>query len=157
MQSGQITVSELLQKAVQREIESQRLYVSFSERVTLPDARYAFNILYQQERGHQVILEKYLNGGFARGALDIKSIVDYHIAEYLDQPEINADMRLTDIFLLAANREKKANEFYISLAALHPNGEVRTLLEKLASEELGHKNKVEQMYTEVAFPQTDGG
>jgi rubrerythrin len=157
MQSSQLTVSELLQQAVQREIESQRLYVSLSERVNLPGARYAFNILNQQEQGHQAILEKYLKGGLTNGAMDIKSVVDYHIVEYLDQPEFNAEMRLPDIFLLTANREKKSNEFYLSLAALHPKGEVRTLLEKLASEELGHKNKVEQMYSEVAFPQTDGG
>jgi rubrerythrin len=157
MQSSQFTVFELLQKAVQREIESQRLYSSLSERVTFPGARYAFNVLYQQEQGHQAILERYLKGGLTQGALDIRNVVDYHIAEYLDQPEINAEMQLPDIFLLAAKREINANRFYISLAALHPKGEVRTLLEKLASEELGHKNKVEQMYSEVAFPQTDGG
>ena len=116
MQSSQLTVSDLLQKAVQREIESQRLYGSLSERVTLPGARYAFNVLFQQEQGHQAILEKYLKGGLTKGSLDIKSVVDYHIAEYLDQPEINAEMRLPDIFLLAANREKKSSEFYLSLA-----------------------------------------
>ena len=77
--------------------------------------------------------------------------VDFRLVKVFCYVVINAEMRLPDIFLLAANREKKSSEFYLSLAALHPKGEVRTLLEKLASEELGHKNKVEQMYSEVAF------
>jgi rubrerythrin len=31
------------------------------------------------------------------------------------------------------------------------------MLEQLASQELEHKRRVEFIYTEVAFPQTDGG
>jgi rubrerythrin len=40
---------------------------------------------------------------------------------------------------------------------VHPSGRVRSLLEQLASQELDHKRRVEFIYTEVAFPQTDGG
>ena len=66
-------------------------------------------------------------------------------------------MKLKDVFLLAANREKAAHTFYISFAALHPEGQVRKLLEDLAVQELEHKEKVEFLFTEVASPQTDGG
>ncbi len=34
---------------------------------------------------------------------------------------------------------------------------VKSLLERLASQELEHKQRVEFLYTEVAFPQTNGG
>ena len=66
-------------------------------------------------------------------------------------------MKLKDVFLLAAERERLAHEFYLSLAGVHPMGKVKQLLEELASQELGHKQTVETLYTEVAFPQTDGG
>ncbi len=66
-------------------------------------------------------------------------------------------MKLKDAFLLAANREKASHEFYLSLAAIHPAGEVKRLLKGLAAQELKHKQRVEFLYTEVAFPQTDGG
>ena len=79
------------------------------------------------------------------------------IAEHLEQPEISPDMKLKDVFLLAANREKASHEFYLELAGVHPAGQVRRLLEQLASQELEHKRKVEFLYTEVAFPQTNGG
>ncbi len=35
--------------------------------------------------------------------------------------------------------------------------EVKRLLERLASQELEHKQRVEFLYAEVAFPQADGG
>ncbi|OGO42338.1 MAG: hypothetical protein A2137_05470 [Chloroflexi bacterium RBG_16_58_8] len=66
-------------------------------------------------------------------------------------------MKLEEVLLLAANREKASYEFYTGLAAAHPAGRVKSLLEEIASQELGHKQKVEIMYAEVAYPQTDGG
>ena len=83
--------------------------------------------------------------------------MDYKIAEHLDQPQISPDIKLKDVFLLAANREKASHEFYLSLAQIHPAGEVKRLIEELAAQELEHKQQVEFLYTEVAFPQTDGG
>ncbi|GAI40314.1 unnamed protein product, partial [marine sediment metagenome] len=46
---------------------------------------------------------------------------------------------------------------YLSLAQIHPTGKVKRLIEGLAAQELEHKQRVEFLYTEVAFPQTNGG
>ncbi len=89
--------------------------------------------------------------------MSISHVVDYKIAERLDQPEISPNMTLREIFLLAANRERMSHEFYVSLAEVHPAGEVKKLLKRLATQELQHKQRVELLYTQVAFPQTDGG
>ncbi len=35
--------------------------------------------------------------------------------------------------------------------------EVKSLLERLTSQEMEHKQRVKFLYAEVAFPQTDGG
>ena len=66
-------------------------------------------------------------------------------------------MELKEVLLLAANREKAAHELYASLAEIHPNGQIQHLLKDLADQELQHKRRLETLYTEVAFPQTDGG
>ena len=152
-----VTVEDVLKKGIDRELESQRLYRDLVTRVKRPGAQYAFSVLVRQEEEHQALLDKYLTGGLKTGVLNIRQVIDFRIAEYLDQPEVNPEMGLPDIFLVAANREKKSNDFYTSLAKIHPEGEVKLLLLKLASEELGHKQKVESMYSDVAFPQTDGG
>ena len=152
-----LTVQYVLQQGISREIESQRLYHDLESRVQLPAARYAFSLLVRQEEEHQQILERYLKGGLTQGALDIRHVVDHRIAEHLQQPDVSPGMQLPDIFLLAARRERNSYDFYTSLAGIHPEGKLKQLLIKMASEELGHKQKVESLYSEVAFPQTDGG
>ena len=151
------TLKEILGKAIQKEIESKHLYSDLSQKTTNDAARDAFRQLSQQEQEHQSILEQYQRGELKVGTLRSEQVIDYKIAEHLDEPEISPDMQLKDVFLLAANREMHSHELYLALAGLHPPGEVKRLLEELASQELDHKQKVEFLYTEVAFPQTDGG
>ncbi len=153
----QLTLKEVLGKAIQKEVEARLLYVGLSQRVNNKAAEEAFQELAQQEQGHQTLLERYQRGELKGGALSSGQVVDYKIAEHLDQPEISPGMELKAVFLLAANREKASHEFYLGLAGVHPAGEVKRLLEKLAAQELKHKQRVEFLYTEVAFPQTDGG
>ena len=152
-----LTLQKVLEKAVVKEVESQLLYINLSQKVNDEAARDALQQLVQQEQGHQFLLEQYLLGKLKEGALSQEQILDYKIAERLDQAEISPGMQLKDIFLLAANREKASHEFYLGLADVHPAGEVKRLLEELATQELGHKQRVESLYTEVAFPQTNGG
>ncbi len=150
------TVKEVLDKAIEKENESQKLYRDLSRKTTKPTVKDAFLELSDEEKYHQNLLEQYLRGEL-KGTLDIGLAVDYKIVEHLGQPKIAPDMEVKDVFLLAANREKSSYEFYLALAGIHPRGEVKTLLNELAAQELGHKERVEFLYTEVAFPQTDGG
>ena len=153
----QLTLEHILKGAVQKEIQSQEFYFDLSNRVVEENVKFALQELAKQEKDHEELLESYLQGKLEEGALDIEQVVDYKIAEHLDQLEISPQMELKDVFMLAAEREKVAHEFYLCLAGIHPVGEVRKLLEELASQEMSHKHKVEFLYTEVAFPQTDGG
>ena len=153
----QLTLSEILGKAIQNEIGSWLLYNKLSQKMKNQVAKDAFQELGRQEQRHQNLLEKYSRGELKGGMLSRGQVVDYKIAEHLDQAEISPDMKLPDVFLLAANREKASHDFYISLATIHPAGEAKRLMEELAAQELEHKQRVEFLYTEVAFPQTDGG
>ena len=153
----ELTLKDVLHKAIQKEIESQYLYRDLSQKMTEEAPRDAFQELVRQEQGHQQLLELYLRGELKGGTLSRGQAMDYKIAERLEQPEISSDMKLKDIFLLAANREKASHEFYLGLAQIHPIGEVKRLIEGLAAQELEHKQRVEFLYAEVGFPQTNGG
>ena len=153
----QLTVQAVLEKAIEKEIESQQLYQNLSQQMTNEAAKNAFLQLSREEQGHEDLLKKYLRGELGEGTLRREQVLDYRITEQLEQPKISPGMGLKEVFLLAANREKTSHEFYLSLAGVHPAGGVRNLLERLASQELEHKRRVEFIYTEVAFPQTDGG
>lgn len=155
--AAESTLDEILVRAIEKEVGSRQLYLSLSRKMTQQSLKEAFQELAQQELGHQDLLERYLRGELGEGALSSGQVVDYKIAERPDQSELSAEMNLPDIFLLAANREKVAHDFYLSFARAYSEGEVRSLLENLAAQELEHKQRVEFLYTEVAFPQTDGG
>ncbi len=152
-----VTLEEILNKAIEKEVYAQQLYLSLSQKVNDETARDTFLELAQQEQGHQNLLERYQRGELTEGALGQEQAIDYKIAERLNQPELSVDMKLQEVFLLAANREMASHDFYLSLAQIHPAGEVKRLLEELAAQELEHKQRVEFLYTEVAFPQTNGG
>lgn len=151
------TLGEVLGKAIQKEVESRLLYINLSRKTNDQSARDAFKELARQEQGHQNLLERYLRGELEGGALSSRAVVDYKIAERLDQPEVSPGIRLKEVFILAANREKASHEFYLGLAQIHPSGKIKRVIEGLAAQELEHKHKLEFLYTEVAFPQTDGG
>ena len=151
------TLKAILDMAIQKEIEAQELYRRLYWKVVEDAAKTMFLELSKVEKKHENLLRDYAEGKLQEGALKSDHVLDYRIAEKLDQPPISPDMELKDVLLLAANREKASQEFYVSLAAAHPPGDIKKLLEELASQELGHKHRVEDLYTEVAFPQTDGG
>ena len=152
-----MTLEKVIRRAIQKEIASWLLYRDLSRRVTQETAQEAFRQLAEQEKGHRQLLEQYQRGEIKEGALSQTQAVDYKISEHLEQPRIYPDMDFKDIFLLAAGREKASHELYLGLAEIHPPGRVRELLEELAAQELEHKQQLEFLYTEVAFPQTDGG
>lgn len=155
--TNQQTIRELVEGAVQREINAQRAYSDLAGKVNDDAARDALQGLVKQEKSHQEILERYLRGELGGGMLGRSDVADYKIAERFEQTQITPDMELKEVFLLAANREKASYEFYLQLSKAHPEGEVKSLLERIADEELGHKHKMEFLYNEVAFPQTAGG
>ena len=152
-----LTLDNILEKAIQKEIEAQELYRSLYRTTENEAARDILQQLAEVEEKHEALLRRYRRGELGPGALEARHVLDYRIAEYLEQPEISPEMKLDEVLLLAANREKASHEFYLALADEHPSGPVKTLLEELASEEIEHKQKVENLYNEVAFPQTSGG
>jgi rubrerythrin len=153
----QMTLQQVLEEAIHKEVLAHLLYIGLQQRVKNPASIEVFQSLAEQEEIHQKILERYLHGELKEGALSTGLVVDYKIAEHLDQPEVTPTMDLKEVFLLAANKEKASHELYQSLSAIHPNGKVKHLLDDLAAQELEHKRRIETLYTEVAFPQTDGG
>jgi len=153
----QLTLREILKEAIRNEILSESLYLGLRQRVNNQDSREAFRFLAEEEEKHRRFLEDYLQGKLREGTLSEGLVVDYKIAEFLEQPEITPAMELKDVFLLAANKEKSTFDLYTCLSQIHPAGKIQHLFQELAAQELDHKKKVETMYSEVAFPQTGGG
>ena len=72
---NQLTLQGILEIAIEKEVESQRLYRDLAQEVTNAAARDAFIQLSREEQGHEELLKKYLAGGFKEGALDSEQLL----------------------------------------------------------------------------------
>lgn len=143
--------------AIQREQEAYDFYTDLSNKVLDTSAKDALTLLAGEEKKHKAFLEGYRDGGYGTDALRMNHPIDYKVAEHMDKPDISKDMQSKDVFLVAAHRELNSYNFYKGLADLHPEGELKQIFLKMASEEMNHKEKAEYLYTNAAFAQTDGG
>ncbi len=147
----------LIDTAIRREEEAHAFYMDIRGRVEESAAAETILWIAGEELKHKAFLEKYRDGGFGASELRMSEVVAYKIAEYQQEPEVSPRMDSAKVFLVAAHREKRSHGFYSELAGQHPAGEVRDMLLRMANEELKHKEKMEYLYANTAFPQTDGG
>lgn len=152
-----LSLSQVIQMAVQREQDAYFFYMDLIDRMGDPSVVDTLEWIAGEEKKHRKFLVDYRNGKFGSKSLRMSSVVEYSIAEHAAAPDIEENMDSADIFLVAAHRELQSYEFYTGLAGMHTDGEIRKLLDRIANEELKHKEKMEYLYTNTAFPQTSGG
>ena len=150
-------LKDFLDIAIQREIEAFEFYSGLSEKVADKQAKDTIRTLAGEEKKHRAFLEDYRDGKVAAGSLRMNQVVDYRIAEHMDKPATDTAIKSSEAYLLAAHREKTSHDFYKALADIHPDGAVKEMLLLMAAEEMKHKEKVEYLYSNTAFAQTDGG
>jgi rubrerythrin len=146
----------LIDRAIKNEEDAYQFYTNLMNSITDTVAKDALKLLAGEEKKHKEFLESYKKGNYT-ASLRMNEVVDYKIAQFIDAPDIDKDMKSKDVYLVAAHRELNSYNFYKGLSDLQPAGEVKEMLLKMASEEMKHKEKVEYLYTNTAFPQTYGG
>jgi len=144
----------IIERAIKNEEEAYDFYMDLSRKVEDRDAKDTLLFMAREEKGQKEYLLKYRQSGFTGPS---RPVIDYKVAENLVKPDIQKDIHSKDVYLIAANRELNAHNFYKGLADLHPAGDVREMLLRMATEELKHKEKFEYLYTNTAFTQTAGG
>ncbi len=154
---GTTNLEDILGLAITKEQEAYDFYMDLMKIAVDKQAKNAIEYIAGEEKKHKEFLIGYRDKGVGDTSLKPKTVVDYKIAEYLEAPLPKPGMEQKDVYLIAAHREKNAHEFYLSLASIHPEGEAKNILLKMAQEELNHKEKMEYFYTNAAFVQTDGG
>ena len=83
----------------------------------------------------------------------VPPVHDVHLAEHLQGPGSNRRDAPKEALALAIKRSEGLCRFYQSLLELQPEGEIRRRLEYLARAESSHKEKLENIYDTVAFPE----
>jgi rubrerythrin len=147
----------IIDAAIQREEEAYGFYTGLIEKIQDGNVRQTIEFIAEEEKKHKAFLEDYRAGKFGDLPIRLSDVVYYKIAEYQEEPKIKTNMPSENVYLLAAHREKRSYEFYTEMAGLHSDDVARDLLLRMANEELKHKEKMEYLYANTAFPQTDGG
>ena len=137
-------VSEVLEYAIERELEAAEFYQSLQSRVRSDSSK---NMLKEFEKMEKIHAEKIRNfkaedyEGF-----ELPKIQDLKIADSMEAPEIHDNMTFQEILVTAMKREEKANRLYLILANATDDIAVRQLFLKLAAEESQHKLMLETLY-----------
>jgi len=148
---------KLIDTAIQREEDAVAFYRRLCGKVHDPAVRETIEWIAGEEQKHKAFLTKYRNGEFCAAGLRLSDVAYYKIAEHQEEPAVSEDMSSAQIYLVASHREMRSHQFYTALAQQHAAGDAREMLLQMANEELKHKEKMEYLYANTAFPQTSGG
>jgi len=141
----------ILSKAIDREVESYTFYRTVSDKVKDANLKKLFAELAGDETKHREFLQGLL--GKDPKTIKITATKDYHVAESVAVPKLSPDLKPLDGLTLAIHKELEAMQMYTQLAKVNADPEQQKLFMELASMERGHKARLEDIYTNMAFPE----
>jgi rubrerythrin len=147
----------IIEKAIANEEEAKQFYLKLAAVITDKMAKDTLLYLADEEKKHKEYLLRYRQENFVGNARKTDATTNSKLAECLESPAVGETMDSKDVYLVAAARELNSYNLYVGLAEIHPEGEIKNMLLKMAAQEMKHKEKVEYLYTNTAFVQTAGG
>ena len=143
---------KILLDAIDKEVESYTFYTSAAERVKDSSLKTVFKELAQEETMHRKTLQAYLMG--AKKELQFDQAADYKISETIESPPLTTDMKPLDGLKLAIKKEEEAKLMYEGFAKASLDADQKKTFEELAKMELGHKTRLENIFTNTAFSES---
>jgi rubrerythrin len=148
---------DLIDTAIKREEAAYTFYMDIHGKVEDSGVKDTLEWIANEEIKHKAFLVNFRDGNHSSDTFQKRDVKYYKIAEHMEEPETEGEIKDVEIYLVAAHREARSHKFYSELADLQPEGDTKEVLLKMANEELKHKEKMEYLYANTAFPQTDGG
>jgi rubrerythrin len=146
-------IKDILSMAVTREIEAYAFYKQVSEKVSDKEVKKMFKELSEEELGHRDFLEKLKNDPSMMKKIEPPR-TDYKVAEATELPTFSIDMKPADAVALAMKKEQQAVEFYRSMAEFSGDSEIKEKFNNLASMELNHKHRLENIFVDIGYPES---
>ncbi len=135
---------EIIQFAIQREIESMDFYTKATKIVKHSGTRELFLDFVKQEEGHKKKLEEVQTGKIVLGK--IEKVPNLKISDYLIEAELKPDISYADILRIAMKREERSVKLYTDLNEKNENENLKNLFTFLIQEEGKHKYYIEKIY-----------
>ena len=135
---------EMIQFAIQREIEAMDFYDKASKMVKHSGTKDLFLDFRKQEEGHKKKLEKVKAGKIVLGK--IEKIPNLKISDYMVETELKPDIAYGDILRVAMKREERSVKLYTDLNEKNQDENLKNLFTFLIQEENKHKYYIEKLY-----------
>jgi rubrerythrin len=137
-------LQEIIQFAIQREIDSVDFYNRASKMVKHSGTKDLFLDFMKQEEGHKKKLEEVRTGKIVVGK--IEKIPNLKISDYLVEGELKPDISYAEILRIAMKREERSVKLYTDLNQKDQDEGLRNLFTFLVQEESKHKYAIEKIY-----------
>jgi rubrerythrin len=135
---------EIIQFAIQREMESMDFYDKASKMVKHSGTKDLFLDFMKQEEGHKKKLEEAGAGKIVLGK--IEKIPNLKISDYMVETELKPDIAYGDILRVAMKREERSVKLYTDLNEKNQDENLKNLFTFLIQEESKHKYYIEKLY-----------
>ncbi len=142
---------KIIKDAIDKEIEAYTFYHGIAGKVKDKVLKDLFTELAGEEKKHREFLQGVLDKDVSRMKFDPSH--DYKVGDNLPTPDLKVDMKPLEGLVLAIKKELQAMQMYTQLAKLSKDTETQLLFFQLANMERSHKARLEDIYTNMAFPE----
>jgi rubrerythrin len=142
---------KIISMAIDREVEAYTFYRGVADKVKSTALKSLFAELAGEEKKHREFLQGMLSKDITKMKFDASH--DYKVADILPSPTLSVDMKPLEGIVVAIMKELEAMQMYTQLANLAKDTETQLLFSQLANMERGHKARLEDIYTNMAFPE----
>ena len=142
---------KIIFNAISKEVESYSFYRSIEEKVKDAALKSTFRELAGEETKHREYLEGLLVKPMKE--LHFDESRDYKVSKTIERPAVTIEMKPIDGLKLAIKKEEDAMELYKGLSAAAKDADMKKMFDSLAKMETSHKARLEDIYTNQAFPE----
>ncbi|BAI63068.1 conserved hypothetical protein [Methanocella paludicola SANAE] len=144
---------KILSLAIDREVEAYTFYRTVADKAKDKAMKSIFDELAGEEKKHREFLQAFL-AKEGKGLKFDATKKDYKIVEALPTPPLSPDLKPTEGLIIAIRKELEAMQMYTQLANASSDTEQQFLFQQLANMEKTHKARLEDIYTDMAFPES---
>lgn len=142
---------EILTLAIHNEVEAYEFYLEVAKKSPDKAIKSIFQEMAEQELEHRNFLQSCLDG--SNKTFKFKTAPDYKVSEKVDKPKLSLTMKPVDAVALAMKNEEEAMDMYQIFADVSDDEEQKKLFLELVKMETSHKASLENLYTNMAFPE----
>jgi len=150
MSNQDFTPSQILNRAIGKEEQAKMMYEIYADKIEDKQGQALLREMAQEELGHKLALEKI--DPEKPGTFSAPEISSAELNTFFDKPEIPKEATMQEVIRYAIGEEQDAFAFYKSLTEYATDETLINLLNRLATEEKRHKDKLERMYDDMFQP-----